>query len=164
MVYGLGNPNNFDNWPVNLRGQEKSQALVSGLYLQTPPKAKYRNGQGFGEIVEGQIVTERDGSKGKKNNSNQQETDHASDSTNRLAYMNAYANSVRESVKGQTTVRANMSNLDQPITQQQLQALNTKLDSIGNKLDQLLGSKEQWNLQRAILIDNSFGNTELGMA
>jgi hypothetical protein len=78
---------------------------------------------------------------------------------------------VRASATEQGVARANMIDLNQPMTQAQFQALNKKLDTIGGKLDQLnslLGSKsvntEAWNLQRASLIDNPDGNTEIGMA
>ncbi len=163
MVYGLGNPNNFDNWPINLRGPEKSQPIESGLYLQSPPPFTQNVRKRFGEIVEGEILPNN-----RKSNSNQQETDNADDSKNRLAYTSAYANSVRAKINEDVVARVNMNNLDQPITQKQLLALNNKLDSIGDKLDQLLGSKtantEQWNLKKASLQDNSYGNSEIDVA
>ncbi len=161
MFNGLGNPNN-DRFAAALYGQ---QPLQSGLNLKEPPKSAFSK-KAFGKIVDGEIVSEKAvAPKNDDNHSNQKDT-HDS-----LAYTHAYAAAVREQVRAKTSdgvARANMTDLNQPITQKQFLALNTKLDSIGNKLDQLLGSKaantEQWNLQKASLIDNSIGNTELGMA
>ena len=151
------------------------EPVQSGLILQKPPKENFSKKR-FGDFVEGEIVSDtRVTSRNSGNNSNQQEIENTNDTRERLAYTSAYANSVREQVRASATeqgvARANMIDLNQPITQQQFLALNRKLDTIGGKLDQLnslLGSKsvntEASNLRRTSLIDNPDGNTEIGMA
>lgn len=173
MVNGLGTPNN-NRFSAALYGQ---QQYPDGLILQTPPKAKFSQ-KSFGDIVEGQIVSDRNSSsQGKKNNSNQQDTNSTNASRDHLAYTNAYAGFVKAQVRASTTEqnisRANMTelNLNQPITQKQFLALNQKLDTIGGKLDQLnslLGFKstntEALNLKKASLIDNQYGNSQIDIA
>ncbi len=162
MVSGLGNPNN-NNFYLALYGQR--QQRPDGLFLQQPPKAK-QSQKAFGEIVDGEIVAENTNSKSepKNNSTNKSQTETLS----------AYANSVRESIRGRDQVisRSDMRDLDQPITQRQYAQLNKRLSGIEqelSKLNTLLGSKsamnapEMRNLRNSTMIDNLYGNSELGL-